>query len=51
MYLVTSSNPTGTMHRPENRPITRFPAPPRITAAKSTTVSAYPTQLATHVVM
>ena len=50
MYLVTSSNPTGTSTAPRTAP-RRFPAPPMITAAKSTTVSAYPHSAGDHVVM
>src|SRR5215472_18160549 len=41
MYRVTSSKPTGTRIAPRTAP-RRFPAPPMITAANSTTVSAYP---------
>ncbi len=39
MYLVTSSKPTGTRIAPRTAPAW-FPAPPMITAANSTTVSA-----------
>ena len=41
MNRVISSNPTGTRMAPSTAP-TWFPAPPMMTAANSTTVSAYP---------
>jgi hypothetical protein len=50
MYLVTSSNPTGTSTAPSTAPHW-FPAPPMMTAANSTTVSAYPHSAGDHVVM
>ena len=50
MYRVTSSNPTGTRIAPSTAP-QWLPAPPMITAANSTTVSAYPQAAGDHVVM
>src|SRR5579875_520062 len=50
MYLVTSSKPTGTRIAPSRAP-TWLPEPPMITAANSTTVSAYPQAAGDQVLM
>ena len=50
MNRVTSSKPTGTRIAPSTAP-TWLPAPPMITAANSTTVSAYPQAAGDQVVM